>query len=93
MVSLSMIDWIWVGSNALWILGLAIVVAGWSDRASNGASHASRGEASVRLGLVLVGLGALASRDFLPERVLAGLVTLAVILDAVRSACRFAEGD
>jgi hypothetical protein len=89
MMSLSVIDWAWAGSNALWILGLAIAVAGWSYRAS----HASMGGPSVRVGLVLVGLGLFASRDFLPERVMAGLLTLAVLLEAARSASRVAAED
>ncbi len=79
-----MIDVAWVAANALWVFGLAWVVAalGWRD--------AGR----VRWGLVLTGLGLCAARSFLPERVLWALLTLAIpVQAAVQRRRRDEEGE
>ncbi len=69
-----MIDFRWVAANAVWVAGLAWALAAWSWR-SGGA-----GRPSARWGLLLACAGGFAARDFLPERVIVGLVALAIVL-------------
>jgi len=77
-----MIDWLDVGSNALWVLGLAVMLAAWSYSRS----CADRGRASggwARVGAMLVCLGLAALGTSLLERALWLLVALCIGCEAL----------
>ena len=87
-----MIDWPWVGSNTLWILGLALLLATGSYhsyRASQRRAPARPGSAqfntrlSMRLGLLLFCLGLCATSGHWLERGLWALISLGVVIEIV----------
>ena len=97
-----MIDWAWVGSNTLWILGLALLLATGSYhsyRASQRRAPARPGSAqldtglSMRLGLLLVCLGLCATSGYWLERGLWALISLGVVIEIVVSRRRTEPND
>ncbi len=85
-----MIDWLGVGGNALWILGLALVLAAWSYQCSrmsrrSASAAPDAGDIAVgawaRLGAILVCLGLAVSSTSTLERTLWVLVALCVVAE------------
>ena len=97
-----MIDWAWVGSNTLWILGLALLVATGSYcsyRVSQRRAPARPGSAqldtglSLRFGLLLVCLGLCAASGYWLERGLWAVISLGVVVEIVVSRYRREPND
>ena len=97
-----MIDWPWVGSNTLWILGLALLLATGSYhsyRASQRRAPARPGSAqlntglSFRLGLLLVCLGLCATSGHWLERGLWAVISLGVVIEIAVSRRRTTPKD
>jgi hypothetical protein len=88
-----MIDWWRLGSNLLWVVGLAIVLAAFSMahyRARTGPVRLRqilRGAAfqfPFCIGMILVGLGLALSGQEWWEKLVGGLVALAFVVEALR---------